>query len=823
MYIMRLSLLTVIMIFSLCVNAQKGILSGRITANNTPLAYATVLLKGTQYATTTNDQGFYQIKNIVPGEYMMVVSSVGYYTFKTKVNITAGVTFTQHAELKEGSSKLNEVVVTGVSRATELRSNPVPIVVMSKKEIDQNVNNNIIDAIVKGIPGVAAVTTGPNISKPFIRGLGYNRVLTLYDGIRQEGQQWGDEHGIEVDQYGISRAEVIKGPASLTYGSDALAGVINLIPYIPNGADGKLNGDIITDYHTNNGLIGSSLGLSYKKNDWKYAFRATGKMAHNYRNKVDGPVYNSAFREYIASGMVRTDKKWGYTQFAATTYNNQQEIPDGSRDSLTRRFTKQVAEGPDDNIKNRPLAPQNKLTAYSITPLHQHIQHYRIFNKTEIKAGDGIINTALGWQQSVRREYNHPTQPKQPGLYVTLNTLNYDVRYSAPFFAGFETAFGVNGIYQTNRSKDATDFPIPDYNLFDIGGFFFAKKTIGKTDISGGIRYDTRHIKWNDFFVGTNPSNGFEQRVVTINELGARLQFPAFKQIYHGISGSLGFTYNINERMMVKANIARGYRAPNITEIGSNGLDPGAHIVYLGNRSFKPEFSLQQDVGFIAYLKDFDVMAELFNNQLTNYIYQSRLDNENGNPVIIVPGNTTYQYQQSKARLYGAEVGFNLHPRGIKWLEFNNSLAYVTGINQNKALIAQSNGAAKYLPFIPPLHVRSEAKLKLQGTYGIFTKVYFRAEADSYATQNRFYALNDTETRTPDYTLINAGLGSTLKQKSGKTLCEVFIQADNLFNVAYQSNLNRLKYFEYYSSSPNGRSGIYNIGRNVSFKVIVPF
>jgi iron complex outermembrane receptor protein len=123
-----------------------------------------------------------------------------------------------------------------------------------------------------------------------------------------------------------------------------LAGVINLIPYIPNGEDGKLNGDIITDYHTNNGLIGSSLGLSYKKDDWKYAFRATGKAAHNYRNKIDGYVYNSAFQEYILSGMARVDKKWGFSQFAATTYNNKQEIPDGSRDSLTRRFTVQVAE-----------------------------------------------------------------------------------------------------------------------------------------------------------------------------------------------------------------------------------------------------------------------------------------------------------------------------------------------------------------------------------------------------------------------------------------------------------------------------------------------
>jgi iron complex outermembrane receptor protein len=815
----------ILALYLLCVStafAQNGSLSGRVTANNAPLAHATVALSGTRHGATTNEQGYYEIKNLPAGQYTAVFSSVGYYPERIKATVTGDKAVALSAELKEGSSILSEVVVTGVSRATELRSNPVPIAVMTKADIDQHVNNNIIDAIIKGVPGVTAVTTGPNISKPFIRGLGYNRVLTLYDGIRQEGQQWGDEHGIEIDQYGISRAEVIKGPASLTYGSDALAGVINLIPYIPNGDEGKLKGDFATDYHTNNGLIGSSLGISYKKSDWKYAFRITGKLAHNYQNKIDGPVYNSAFREYIASGMVRTDKKWGYSQLAATIYNNQQEIPDGSRDSLTRKFTKQVAEGPNDDIKNRPFAPEDLLKSYAITPLHQHIQHYRIYSKNEFKLGDGVLDASIGGQQSVRREYNHPTQPQQAGLYVTLNTLNYDLRYSPPVFAGIETSFGVNGIYQTNRSKAATDFPIPDYNLFDVGGFFFAKKTIGKTDISGGIRYDTRNIHWDDFYVGPNAANGFEQRVAA-NTPGGRLQFPNFDHNYHGISGSLGLTYNLSERLLLKANIARGYRAPNITEIGSNGLDPGAHIVYLGNRSFVPEFNLQEDLGFIAYLKDADITAEVFNNQVQNYIYQSRLDDENGNPVIIVPGNSTYQYQQSKARLYGAEFSFNLHPHNLKWFSLNNSLAYVVGLNQNEKLIAQSKGAAKYLPFIPPLHIRSALAIKLQGTYGIFSKITLRAEADIYSAQNRFYALNNTETATPGYTLINTGISTTVTRKGSKPLFDLFLQADNLFDVAYQSNLNRLKYFEYYNSSPNGRLGIYNIGRNLSFKVIVPF
>ncbi|SDP98971.1 iron complex outermembrane recepter protein [Mucilaginibacter sp. OK268] len=821
---MRTLFLLFILLITNQLFAQTGVLKGHVTANNEPLSYASVNIKGLGKGVSTNTKGYFEIKNIPPGTYGITITSIGYEADTIRITINDNEPVIKNVSLKEKPSKLNEVVVTGVSRATQLRSNPVPITVMSKKEIEQHVNNNIIDAIVKGVPGVSAVTTGPNISKPFIRGLGYNRVLTLYDGIRQEGQQWGDEHGIEIDQYGIGRAEVVKGPASLTYGSDALAGVINLIPYIPNGDDGKLNGDVITDYHTNNGMIGTSVGLSYKQNNWKYAFRATAKTAHDYQNKIDGFVYNTGFREFNLSGIARVDKSWGYSQIGATLYDNRQEIPDGSRDSLSRRFTQQIYEAGQDNIKNRPIVSNDELRSYAITTLHQRIQHYRVYNTNSFKTGEGSINTSLGFQQSIRREYNHPTVPEQAGLYVVLNTINYDVRYNLPSFGGVETTAGINGMYQTNRSKAATDFPIPDYNLFDAGGFLFAKKSFGQIDISGGLRYDTRHVTWNNFYVGTDASTGFGKQVHLPDTAGASLQFPAFSHNYRGFSGSLGLTYNISDRLLLKANIARGYRAPNITEIGSNGLDPGAHIVYLGNRSFNPEFSLQEDLGFIAYLPDMDIIAEVFNNSINNYIYQAKLNDANGNPVIIVPGNSTYQYQQSKARLYGAELTLNLHPRSIKWLALDNSVSYVTGINKNQQLIDKYGDAAKYLPFIPPLHIRSALKATLPGVYGVFSKLNARVEADAYANQNHFYALDNTETFTKGYTLFNAGLGFTIKaEKAKSSFYEFFIQGDNLFDTAYQANLNRLKYFEYYKSSPNGHTGIYNMGRNLSFKVILHF
>lgn len=807
----RLSLI-IFFIFPFIAKAQLGAISGRIITKDKSGLSSTIKIKGTSLGTKTDEDGRFVLSNIPLGEHELQISAVGYTSQKQVVRITAEPSQEVIITLTVAETNLNEVVVTGVTRATKIRNNPVPIAVMNSKAINSQANTNIVDAITRSIPGVSAVTTGPNISKPFIRGLGYNRVLTLYDGVRQEGQQWGDEHGIEIDQFSISRVEVVKGPASLTYGSDALAGVINMIPEITYQDDKKLHGDVSTEAHTNNGSLGASLGLHYKNGDWKYSVRSSSKKAHDYRNSVDGLVYNTGFNELTLSAMAKVNKEWGEFKIAANLYDNQQEIPDGSREQFTRRFTKQVFEGDKDDITNRPVVSDAELRSYNLSPLYQHIQHYRVYTHGLLNVGEGSIDALFAVQQSVRREYNHPTAPAQPGLYVVLNTLNYDLKYNLPEMNGWESTVGLNGMFQGNRSKNGTAFPIPDYDLFDAGVYFMVKKKLGDFNVLGGLRYDSRNISWNDFYVGTNPATGFERKGTPADiAAGAPLQFPAFSKVFHGVSGSAGVTYNLTERILLKANIARGYRAPNITEIGSNGLDPGAHIVYLGNRTFSPEFSLQQDIGFATYLKDLDISAEVFNNNITNYIFQSKLTDAAGNPVIIVPGNTTYQYQQAAARLYGAELTVNLHPQQLKWLNFNNSIAYIKGVK---------NGAkdtdAEYLPLIPPLHARSEVKVTLNS-------FYLKAAADMYATQNHFYAADNTETATPGYSLFSLGTGVTVKNKTGKTLFDLSVMADNIFDKAYQSHLNRLKYFEYYQTSPNGKYGIYNMGRNISFRLTVPF
>ena len=781
--------------------------------------YASVVVPALRQGTTADAAGHF-ILSLPAGPQRLEVSAVGYATASQAVTLPLAQPLV--IRLQTAEKVVGEVVVTGVSRRTEIRRSPVPIAALSGREIRLLASSNVIDAAVKGIPGLSAVTTGAAISKPVVRGLGYNRVLTLYNGLRQEGQQWGDEHGIEVDGYGVDRIEVVKGPASLLYGSDAVAGVVNMLPALPSGPDGELHGEALAEYQSVNGLIGNSVGLNYQKHGFQTSFRASHRLAHDYRNAVDGLVYNTGFRELSLTGLVGVQKAWGGLHLWLTAYDNHQEIPDGSRDSLSRAFTRQVLEVGNDDLKNRPLASDAELISYRVGNLRQRIRHYRAFASGEVKLGPGELRLLLGVQQNHRQEFNHPTAPDQPGLDLRLTTTSYEVRYLLPTWRGLEITAGTNGMSQLNQHLNATDFPIPGYSLFDIGGFGVAKKTFGALELTGGLRYDTRRVSWADFYVAPDPATGFAG-AAGASAPGTELQFPAFARIYRGLSASLGGSYAVGAHLVLRANVARGYRAPNIPEIGSNGLDPGAHIVYLGNRSFGPEFSLQEDLGVLWQAKNWEATAEIFHNYVDNFIYQARLFNAQGQPVELVPGSATYQYQQAAARLYGGEISLNLHPAALPWLSWRTGAALVTGLNDNPELRARVGNAGRYLPLMPPPQARTELRLTAPARPGRLSGSYLRLTLEGTARQTQFYAVDGAETATAGYLLLGAGAGTTLRSRAGREAVQVFFSVDNIGNTAYQGHLSRLKYFEYYAASPSGRLGIFNPGRNVGVKVVVPF
>ncbi|WP_121808366.1 TonB-dependent receptor [Mucilaginibacter kameinonensis] len=793
-----------------------GNLSGTITdkADGKPIIGATVNIPDLRKGAITDVNGKYSFGSVPKGVFLVQVTYIGYLTVNQRVDFSKTSVF--DVKMQTSSLEAGEVVITGVSKATEIKRSPVPMVAVGKTYLEQRAaSGNIIDQIAT-LPGVSAVTTGPNVSKPFIHGLGYNRVITLQDGIRQEGQQWGDEHGIEVDQNSIDRVEVIKGPASLTYGSDAIGGVVNLISPAPV-PEGKILGSVQGLYGTNQGLYNGSFRLQGNQNGLIWGTVISAKGSKDYQNEHDGRVYATNYREKDARVMVGLNKSWGYSYLHASVFDDEQAIPDGSRDSLTRKFTRQITE--DDAF--RPIVPQSVLNSYSIPTLHQHVQLYRIYNNSNFILGNGNLAVNLGYQYSHRREFTHPEAGDIAGLNLHLTTYTYDVKYNFNIGNEYETTFGINGQYQNNTIGDATDFPIPAYHQFDVGPFFVIKKSFGKLDLSAGARYDTRSFSNSAAYVDTLGRNGFPQLYTGSNpETTANVtkQFDAFNKRFSGFSGSFGATYNVSDAFLIKGNISRGFRAPSIAEISANGPDPGSQIYHIGDKNFKPEFSLQEDIGTFLTLPNISASVEVFNNNLSNYIYQQQVLAADGSPVY-TQGYTTFTYVQSKARIYGGEVNVDLHP--ISWLHFENALSLTYGENKgNGGPVADS---LKYLPFIPPLHTHSELRGTFNGGFGKIKSIYAFVGFDHYSAQDRFFAAYGTETYTAGYNLLSAGFGGNIVNKAGQPVIKLFVEGTNLANVNYQSNMSRLKYFDNPNVPEGVHPGIFNMGRNISFKVVVPF
>ena len=799
--------------FGLTDDPGTGSLSGKVTdKTGAPLSGATIYIPDLKLGVVADTSGYYHFNSIPSGKYLIEVHSIGFKTY-TKTVVVSGPVSVDFS-LTDAYVEESAVVVTGLSKATQIKRNPVPIVSISHDYLATNLSTNAIDAIAK-IPGIRAVTTGPNISKPFIRGLGYNRILTLYDGIRQEGQQWGDEHGIEVDQYAVDRVEVIKGPASLSFGSDALAGVVNLIPTQP-APEGKMIGDLTLDYQTNNKYLGGSAMLGATKNGLEWMARISHKQAVDYKDRIDGRVFGTAFNETDADASLGLHRKWGYSHLDFVLFDDLQEIPDGSRDSATRRFTRQISEA--DTV--REIVSNADLNSYKMEKLHQHVQHYRIYSGNSFTLGDvGRLQVNLGFQRSVRREFSHPVLNEIPGLYLQLNSVTYDIKYFLPEFDDWNVTVGLNGMYESNNSNEGTEFVIPSYHQFDIGPFLLAKRSLDKLDIAGGIRFDSRAFNNFSLYTRPDPVTGFDKPVSGADTAGANAQFSNLKKTFGGVSGSLGATYNFSDHFSVKANFARGFRAPNISEISANGVHPGTGIYQLGNPDFKPEFSLQEDIGFVYSSHYVVATLDLFNNFISNYIYNQKLTTAAGVDSMDGRGDTYFRYVSSKAQLNGGEFSIDIHP--VKALHFENSISLVYGTN--KGTQPKSLGdSAKYLPFIPPAHGLSELRYEFGSKTSRLSHAFVKVQLEYSAAQNKVMLAYNTEKATGGYTIFNAGVGGRLADKKGKTIVNIYLMGNNLFNTAYYDHLSRLKYFYFSPTDTNPTHGIYNMGRNISLKLDFP-
>jgi iron complex outermembrane receptor protein len=753
-----------------------------------PLADASIIFPDLKIGTHADNSGKFGFLNIPMGHHLIEVSHIGYTSIIEHIDIDKNTE--TNFELQPSVLENQGVIVTGVSNATNIKKSPISVTALRRAELLQSSATNIIDLLAKK-PGISQLSTGPGISKPVIRGLGYNRVPVVNEGVRQEGQQWGDEHGIEIDELSVNRAEILKGPASLMYGSDALAGVVNLITNIPV-SEGTIKGNVLTNFQSNNNLFALNGNIAGNKKGINWNLYGTLRSAGNYKNRYDGKVLNSSFNEKNGGGYVGINRKWGFTHLIFSTFNQQVGLVEGDRDDATGKFIlypgtpiERIATNEDLDEK-KPLIPR------------QNINHYKIALDNSFSLGGSRLKLNVGFQDNLRKELGNPENENEKELFFDLKTVTYNVQLALKEKKEWHVTVGANGMYQNNKNK-GEEAIIPDYNFFDIGGFVYAQRYFKKATLSGGLRYDNRSVDSKEMVDG------------------AGIKFRSFRRSFSNFSGSAGISYEPADFLTLKANVARGFRAPSLAELASNGAHEGTNRYEYGDLDLRSETSFQFDGGFDVNYEHFSVGLNAFYNRMNDYIFYKKLESVFGGDSLVNVDNQdlmAFQFDQFDAALTGLEMTVDIHPHPLDWLHFENSVSFVRGRFDEKA------GGTDHLPLIPAAKLSSELRADFKKAGKSLRNFYFKVEMENNFEQNNPFFAYNTETATPGYTLLNSGIGTEIVNKKEKPIFSVHFSGINLTNAAYQNHLSRLKYTD--TNQVTGRMGVFNMGRNFSLKINIP-
>ena len=782
---------------------------GQVTdrTNQQPLIGVTVYFPVLKKGGTTDTLGRYRITDLPAGSHKVEVRFLSYKAQTRTIRLLSGET-TADFVLEPEAAQLQEVVVTGLTTGSTVKDSPVPIMTYNKIQWLQNSSTNLVDAVGK-LPGMSQITTGVGLSKPVIRGLGFNRVITVHDGVRQEDNQWGEEHALQVDEYSIDRYEIIKGSGSLLYGSDGLGGVMSLISARPPEA-GVLRGQVLTNYQSNNGMIGASGMVEGTTQKGLFGrVRVSTKSAGNYRNKYDGLVYGSAYREFDINGTIGINRKWGYSQLYMSNWHQDINVVTGERDhsgrfqELVRITADSEALRPvsDATLRNRVIEPAN----------YQNLNNFKTSWNTFAKVGSGNISAIISYSQNRRQEFASTLTPGQPALYFYLQNVFYDLKYYFGGRNGWDFTIGSNGLWQYNQNK-GLQILYPGYRSWDSGLFLFAQKKTDRLTVNGGLRMDIRQMRINKLYAGADGA------FTEVPSTGAELRFAGLNKTYSNPTASFGATYALSGRWIIKANLGRGFRAPSTPELSANGEHAGTFRYEIGSPNLLSETSFQADLGVNYESPDVSATVSLFQNRINNYTYSEKVLDQFGRDSIVDPARPilTYRYTQGNAVLFGGEAQITVNPRSVRWFHFTGSYSLVRSCN-----LSATTDSTRYLPFLPPPRIISQLKFTKAELGNYWRNLYALLEIEHNWRQNEALLAYGTETQTPAYTLINLGAGSDIVNSNGRPLFQLYLTIQNIFDIAYQSHQNRLKYFGI--NEVTGRRGVYNMGRNVSVKVVIPF
>lgn len=616
---MKNILVALFVIMGLVSQAQLK-LSGTVNNKKTgePIVGAVVYIPFLHKGVMTDVNGNFSFLNVQKGTYDITVSLIGYQTNIINVNINGGNTKLD-IFLEEQVFETQEVVVSG-SKFSLQHENAIDIKSV-KLSAQTNLESNFLQSLAKQA-GVDMISKGNGLQKPVIRGLSNTNILVVDNGIRKENFQFSENHPYLIDDNGVDRIEIIKGPASLMYGSDAVGGVIFLLPEKP-ALQNSIEGNYLAKYSMNDGGFATNIGVKGARTNFHSGINLSYKSFQDFFDANNVQVKNSRFNNISAKANVGISYKIGKSDI----YFDYNKVKVGMT------VPPAIDLISDDNRKNAIW--------------YQDLDSKIVALKNKLFFNELMIDADFSYQANRRKLFTNNFIP----IDMNLTTLGYNVKSSYSLKSNAQVIFGLQGMLQSNENFDAPVHVIPNADIFDFAVFgMLSYKFHNDLNLLAGLRYDNRLIS----------------TVAESNKPSVNKQFDDF-------SFSLGATYRLTEDLLLRSNFASAHRIPNIAELTENG--PHGALYELGNSDLKTQVNYEPDISLHYHNKLFLFELTGYFNKINNYIFLANTGefNETGMPV--------YQYRQSDANIKGFELGFKIMP--IKNLKLFANYSFIDAKKNN--------------------------------------------------------------------------------------------------------------------------------------------
>jgi len=778
--------------------AQSIRVSGNVLSGDRgSLEGVTVIIQPGNTTTITDKKGHFNFTNIDKEAKSLTINYAGYLPYEMQLSLKENSILLPDIFLKPDMKELKEVVVTDNAGFRRKKTESLNIETVNSSFIQRNLGGSLMQSLQR-IPGVKTISIGSGGSKPLIRGLSFNQVIVVENGIKHEGQQWGADHGLEIDQYAVNRVEIIKGPSSFMYGSDAIGGAVNIKP-VPFPAKNTLGGSIDFTGKSNNEQFGGSINLFGRNQKWFFDTRMTVMDYGDYRvptNTVH--VYNYAVPLY--KNQLRNTAGRELDLHAGTGFITEKFK---SVVYLSNVYTKSgfFANAHGLEPRNVDTALHDKSSRDILMPF-QEVTHTKISNTTSFSIGNHEFETQLGFQKNFRREWSHYVNHGfMPPLYPDDMYAPQDLerQYDKEVFSvavkdqfslhKHQFTVGINGEQQQNKIN-GWSFLIPAFTQFNAGLFAYDKVQLNELWLlHGALRMDYGKIKmeqYNDWFPSEITENGqtTQQYLKRSEDL---------TRTFKSVNWSAGVNYTPG-KLSLKANLGTSFRMPIAKELASNGVNYHYFRFEKGDPNLAAERSYQLDLGMEWQSNKWSFQLSPFFNYFPNYIY---LNPTSQHDIYYGAGNQVFEYEQSKVMRYGGELQTRYQ------LLHNISVEILAEYLYSEQLSGSKKGYT--LPFSPPASVLFG--INYSPEIKNLRDTYFSLDYRYTAAQNQIVP---PEKKTAASNIFNLAIGTKLK--TAKQDFTISLQVQNLLNTKYLNHTSFYRLIELPEAS-----------RNIILSVKVPF